>query len=221
MNKLISIIMPVKDGEKYLKEALQGIQKQCMNTEIIVVNDGSSDNTGQIAKDFGCIVIHKEKAEGPVKAKNDALKIANGDYIIFHDGDDIMNENVLSKMYEELERDTSISAVMAKVKDFISTDIPEEEKQKTIVKADAYYGLFTGAILIRKEVFDIIGLFNESVTAGEIIDWQGKMDNFGLKIKKLELVSTQRRLHVSNFGRTQQKTEFKDYAALLRARMKK
>ena len=66
MNKLISIIMPVKDGEKYLKEALQGIQKQNMNTEIILVNDGSSDNTEQIAKDFGCIVIHKEKSEGPV-----------------------------------------------------------------------------------------------------------------------------------------------------------
>ena len=102
--------MPVKDGEKYLKEALQGIQKQNMDTEIILVNDGSSDNTEQIAKDFGCIVIHKEKSEGPVKAKNDALKIAKGDYIMFHDGDDIMNDNVLSKMYEELERDTSISA---------------------------------------------------------------------------------------------------------------
>ena len=219
MNKKISIIMPVKDGEKYLKEALQGIQKQNMDTEIIVVNDGSSDNTEQIAKDFGCVVITKEKSEGPVKAKNDALKIAKGDYIMFHDGDDIMNDNVLLKMYEELERDTSIFAVMAKVKDFISPDIPEEEKQKTVVKADAYYGLFTGAILIRKEVFDIIGFFNESIKAGEIIDWQGKMDSFGLKIKKLDLISTQRRLHVSNFGKTQQKTEFKDYAALLRARI--
>lgn len=221
MSKLISVIVPVKDGEKYLKDALQGILKQNMNTEIIVVNDGSSDNTEQIAKDFGCIVISKEKSEGQVKAKNDALKIAKGDYIMFHDGDDIMNDNVLSKMYEELEEDNSIFAVMAKVKDFISPNIPEEEKQKTIVKQNAYYGLFTGAILIRKEVFDIIGFFNESVTAGEIIDWQGKMDNFGFKIKKLELVSTQRRLHVSNFGKTQQKTEFKDYAALLRARIKR
>ncbi len=220
MNKLISIIMPVKDGEKYLKEALQGIQKQNMNTEIIVINDGSSDNTEQIAKEFNCIVISKEKSEGPVKAKNDGLKIAKGDYIMFHDGDDIMNDNVLLKMYEELETNTSIYAVMAKVKDFISPDIPKEEKQKTLVKTEAYYGLFTGAILIKKEVFDKIGLFNESVTAGEIIDWQGKMDNFGLKIKKLELISTQRRLHVSNFGKTQQKTEFKDYAALLRARIK-
>ena len=212
--------MPVKDGEKYLKEALQGIQKQNMNTEIIVINDGSSDNTEQIAKEFNCIVINKGKSEGPVKAKNDGLKIAKGDYIMFHDGDDIMNDNVLLKMYEELETNTSIYAVMAKVKDFISPDVPKEEKQKTLVKTEAYYGLFTGAILIKKEVFDKIGLFNESVTAGEIIDWQGKMDNFGLKIKKLELISTQRRLHASNFGKTQQKTEFKDYAALLRARNK-
>ena len=124
-------------------------------------------------------------------------------------------------MYEELETNSSIFAVMAKVKDFISPDIPEEEKQKTIVKQNAYYGLFTGAILIRKEVFNKIGLFNESIQAGEIIEWKNKMDNFGLKIKKLELVSTQRRLHSSNFGKTKQKVEFKDYAALLRAKMKK
>lgn len=221
MNKLISIIMPVKNGEKYLKEALNNIKKQEMNLEIIVVNDGSTDKTEQIAKEYDCIVINKEKSEGPVKAKNDALKISKGEYILFHDHDDLMRENALKTLYNELENDLSISAIEAKVKDFISSDISSEEAKKTIIKPEAYFGLFTGAILIRKTVFDIIGLFNESVTAGEIIDWQGKMDKNNLKIKKIDFIATDRRIHSSNFGKTQQKTEFKDYAALLRARMKK
>lgn len=212
--------MPVKDGEKYLKEALQGIQKQNMDTEIILVNDGSSDNTEQIAKDFGCIVIHKEKSEGPVKAKNDALKIAKGEYIMFHDSDDIMNDGALFLLYNEISENYGIYAVEAKIKDFISPDMPENEKQKTKVKPEPYYGLFTGAILIRKSAFDKIGLFNESVKAGEIIDWQHRMDKHGLKIKKLDIISTNRRLHSNNFGKTSQKTEFKDYAALLRAKLK-
>ena len=138
---------------------------------------------------------------------------------MFHDHDDIMNNGVLEKMLAELNAASDISAVMCKVKDFISDDIPYEEKQKIKIKSEPYYGLFTGAVLIRKNVFDIIGNFDEKVTAGEILEWQTKMEKHNLKIKKLDLISTQRRLHTTNFGRTQQKTEFKDYAKSLRERL--
>ncbi len=219
MDKLISIIIPVKNGTNYLKEAIDGIKKQDMNVEIIVVDDGSTDNTFELAKSLGCNVIRNAKSEGPVKAKNKALTVSNGQYVMFHDHDDVMNSGSLKVMYDVLEADDTISAVMCKVKDFISPEIPDEEKQRTSVKPEPYYGLFTGAVLMRKEIFDTIGPFDESVTAGEIIDWQTKMDRNGLKIKKLDLVSTNRRIHSSNFGKTQQKTEFKDYATLLRAKL--
>lgn len=189
--------------------------------KIIVVDDGSTDKTSEIAKEYGCKIIKKEKSEGPVKAKNDALKLANGEYILFHDHDDVMRENALRTLYEEVANSPEYSAIEAKVQDFISPDVSQEEAQRTIIKTEPYYGLFTGAILIKKSVFAVIGDFNESVTAGEIIDWQGKMDKNNLKIKKIDFVSTDRRIHSTNFGKTQQKTEFKDYAALLRARLKK
>ena len=219
MQNLISIIIPVKNGSNYMEEAITEIKQQNMNTEIIVVDDGSTDNTSEIAKNYGCIVIKNTTSQGPVAAKNQALKIANGDYIMFHDHDDIMNNGVLKKMLAELNAVPDISAVMCKVKDFISDDLPSEEKQKIKIKSEPYYGLFTGAILIRKNVFDIIGDFDEQVTAGEILDWQTKMEKHNLKIKKLDLISTQRRLHTTNFGRTQQQTEFKDYAKSLRERL--
>lgn len=219
MQNLISIIIPVKNGSNYMEEAITEIKQQNMNTEIIVVDDGSTDNTSEIAKNYGCIVIKNTTSQGPVAAKNQALKIANGDYIMFHDHDDIMNNGVLEKMLAELNAASDISAVMCKVKDFISDDIPSEEKQKIKIKSEPYYGLFTGAVLIRKNVFDIIGNFDEQVTAGEILDWQTKMEKHNLKIKKLDLISTQRRLHTTNFGRTQQQTEFKDYAKSLRERL--
>lgn len=219
MQNLISIIIPVKNGSNYMEEAITEIKQQNMNTEIIVVDDGSTDNTSEIAKNYGCIVIKNTTSQGPVIAKNQALKIANGDFILFHDHDDIMNNGVLEKMLAELNAAPDISAVMCKVKDFISDDLPSEEKQKIKIKSEPYYGLFTGAVLIRKNVFDIIGNFDEQVTAGEILDWQTKMEKHNLKIKKLDLISTQRRLHTTNFGRTQQQTEFKDYAKSLRERL--
>ena len=98
--------------------------------------------------------------------------------------------------------------------------MPAEERAKTLIKPEPYFGLFTGAILIRKEVFDKIGVFNESVQAGEIIDWQSKMDLNNFKIKKIDFISTKRRIHSSNFGRTNQKTELKNYAAILREKLK-
>ena len=221
MNRLISIIMPVKNGANYMKQALDALFKQKANLEIIVVDDGSTDDTTKIAMAYACIVIRNEISQGPVKAKNTGLKIAKGDYIMFHDHDDIMKPDVLCGLYKELETNQDISAVMAKVSDFYSPDLSEEEKIRTMIKKEPYYGLFTGAVLMRKEIFDTIGLFDESVTAGEIIDWQTKMDKHNLKIKKLDLVSTNRRLHTSNFGKTQQNKEFKDYASLLRAKLRK
>lgn len=220
MNKLISIIMPCKNGSKYLEEALKAIQKQNMNVEVILIDDGSTDNTSEIAKSYGCKVIRNEASVGPVKGKNAALKIAMGDFIMFHDHDDVMQEGALKRLYDELECSPEYAAVEAKVKDFLSPELSEEEKQKTTCKPEPYWGLFTGAILMKKAVWDIFGGFSEEVTAGEIIDWQGKMDANGFKVKKIDFVSTNRRLHTTNFGKTQQKTEFKDYAALLRAKIR-
>ena len=216
---LISVIIPVKNGGKYLSQVLDAIVKQGLNVEIIVVDDGSEDNTVEIAKEYGCKIISHETSKGPVAAKNSALKVAKGKFILFHDSDDIMKEGALSKLYKEISSDDSIFAAEAKVQDFYSPDMPQDERARTQIKTEPYWGLFTGAILMRREVFEIIGLFNESLHAGEIIDWQSKMETNGLKIKKIDYVSTDRRIHSSNFGKTNKQAEFKDYAAILRAKL--
>lgn len=218
MNDLISVIIPVKNGGKYIKEAIDGIQKQEMNVEIIVVDDCSTDNTVEIAESYGCKIVKHETSKGQVAGKNSGLKVASGKYILFHDHDDIMQDGALKRLYDEFEPD--VMAVEAKVQDWYSPDLPEEERTKTPIKQEPYWGLFTGAILIKKDVFDKIGHFNELVHTGEIIEWQSKMDSNGFKIKKIDFVSTHRRVHATNFGKTHQKTEFKNYAAILRANLK-
>ena len=221
MNELISVIIPVKNGSKgkYINQAIEGILAQNMNVEIIVVDDCSTDNTIEIAESYGCKIVKHEVSKGQVAGKNSGLKAAEGKYVLFHDHDDIMREGSLKKLYDELVSDKSISAVEAKVQDWYSPDLSEEEKSKTPIKQEPYWGLFTGAILMKKDVFDKIGFFNEAVHTGEIIEWQSKMDSFGLKIKKLDFVSTDRRIHSSNFGKTNKNTEFKNYAAILRAKI--
>lgn len=219
MEKLISVIIPVKNGEKYLEAAIDGIKKQNMNVEIIVVDDASTDRTSAIAEHCGCTVLHHETCKGQVAGKNTGLEAASGEYIMFHDADDVMRDGAMCRLYEELEGDSSVSAVMAQVKDFVSPELSEEEAGKCVVRQEPFYGLFTGAVLMRKSIFDSIGKFDESLNTGEIIFLKSEMDKRGMQMKKLDFIATDRRVHNSNYGKTDRKKEFKDYASVLRARM--
>ena len=218
MNKLISVIIPVKNGTNYLREALESLLGQGMDLEILVVDDASDDGSGELAAEYGCTVIRHDVSRGQVVAKNEGIAAAGGSYILFMDHDDVMRPGALKVLYESLEASPETAAVMAKVQDFLSPEIGP--MPGVLVRKEAYHGLFTGAVLIRKSALDAIGPFNETLHTGDIIDWQTKMEAHHLPIRKIDLVATDRRIHRTNFGRTDSRTEFKDYASILRERLK-
>lgn len=100
---LISVIIPAYNGEKYLSRAVNSIlsQKYAEKIEIIIVDDGSKDNTLQIANEFAkhnpqVVVIHQEnKGEGG--ARNTGLENAHGKYLGFCDCDDWWEENFIDE----------------------------------------------------------------------------------------------------------------------------
>ncbi|MCE3038301.1 glycosyltransferase family 2 protein [Helicobacter anatolicus] len=103
-----SIIIPIYNVENYLKECLDSAVFQTFrDIEIICINDGSSDKSGEIAKEYAekdsrILLIHQEN-QGPSIARNNALKIAQGKYIIFLDSDDYIEKNLCEKLYEILQ----------------------------------------------------------------------------------------------------------------------
>lgn len=102
--ELISIIVPVYKVEKYLCECIDSILAQTYeNFELILVDDGSPDNSGKICdeyaeKDKRIKVIHKENGGLP-SARNAGLDVASGDYVSFIDSDDIIEVDYLEKLY--------------------------------------------------------------------------------------------------------------------------
>lgn len=216
MSRKVSVIMPVKNGSNYMEQAILSIKNQNVDTEIIVIDDGSCDNTFQIAKDLGCTVLQHEKSRGQVVAKNTGLKYATGDFIMFCDHDDILNDNAIITMLNEFEKDADIYVVNAKIQDFIS---PDAKNQNQTIKPAPYYGCLAGSMLIKRNVFDKIGLFDESVQAGEIIALMNKFKDFNITVKKIDFVSSNRRIHDSNYGKMYKKNEFKDYTNLLRTKL--
>ena len=217
MNKLISVTIPTCNGEKYLKECIASIQNQNMNTEILVVDDVSTDNTVAIAKSMGCRVIVNEVHKGQVIGKNTGIKASKGPYWLTIDQDDVMAEGALNKLYEAIDKNENSQIVMAKLKDFCSADTPQEEK---FCKKEPFYGILTGCTIFRKDIFNTIGYFREDIITGEVIDLTTRLKETDINIQKVDFISCYRRIHSANYGKTHQKDEYKDYFKVLRERIK-
>lgn len=113
----ISVIIPVYNGEKYLEQSVRSVcQQSYSNLEILIINDGSSDQSGLKAEqlkleDSRIKVLHKKINEGLGAARNSALDLATGDYILFLDADDWIDPNHVDDLYDLLRRTDSDVAV--------------------------------------------------------------------------------------------------------------
>lgn len=106
-NVLASVIIPIFNVEKYLRECLDSVLSQTYNNlEIILVDDGSSDNSGKIAdkyakKDSRITIIRKQN-EGVSKTKNLGIKIATGKFITFIDADDYIRDDFVENLVNDM-----------------------------------------------------------------------------------------------------------------------
>ena len=110
--KLVSVIIPAYNIEDYIGRCLDSIISQTYkNLEIIVVDDGSKDHTGEILdnyakKDRRIKVIHKENG-GVSSARNKGIEVAEGDYIGFIDGDDLIEPGMYKTLVDLLEEENA------------------------------------------------------------------------------------------------------------------
>ena len=127
----ISVIVPVHNSAKFLAECLTSIQRQTFqNIEIICVNDGSSDNSGQILKEYAKkdkrIKIKTTESYGVGNARNVGLDLASGPYIFFMDSDDVLHHKALSHLMQ-MARQTNADIVCAKYKQVANPSMKDEK----------------------------------------------------------------------------------------------
>ena len=102
-NTLLSIVVPVYNVERYIRKCLDSITRQNLeNIEIIMVNDGSTDNSLKICEEYACVYKNfftiSQANAGLSSARNTGIKAAKGKYILFLDSDDFLKEGVLSNI---------------------------------------------------------------------------------------------------------------------------
>lgn len=202
---LVSAIIPVYNGEQFLAEAIQNIQHQNYHPlEIIVVDDGSTDGTAEVAASFKDSIHYVYQSNsGPSAARNRGIKIAKGDIITFLDTDDLWSDNKLAVQVSYLASHPSVEIIQGLIQQMKLAQL--EAKQQAIF--EEYYPPYNfinlGSAIYRKSVFDKIGLFDETLSYGEDVDWFIRAWENGVSKVVLEQVTLFYRKHQENmtFGK--------------------
>lgn len=204
---LISVIIPVYNSEKYLEQALQSIHCANADTEIIIIDDGSNDNSVKIAQKYTDKIIPILHS-GPVHARNTGIKAANGDFILFLDSDDTMTHDGIDCLFNNID---NYDIAVANRKDFISPDCSKKYELHT-----SSGGVISGCAIFHRNVFDKIGLFDTDLLCGDGFEWLIRAKKANLKIKNISYTVCNRRLHDSNMGLTMADQEKSDYCKIIR-----
>jgi len=180
----VSVIIPVYNRENFLKESIQSVltQKFSGTLEIIVSDDGSIDKSLQIAESFGPAVRVLRKpnnclSQGASSARNRGIQAANQPFICFLDSDDFYLPGHLNRMVDLLESRQDICFAFSRMQDMREIDgIRHYSPWTRSVVTDrdvCYLGLTRprlvsmNTLILRRRVFQEIGLFNESYSNGE------------------------------------------------------
>ena len=196
----ISIIIPVYNAEKTLKKCLKGISECINNTsELILVDNNSTDKSFSICEDFKAsspnirTKLKKEFKKGPSSARNNGALSAEGEWLLFTDSDCVPTEDWLVDFLTHFN-DSDIGAVAGCIKPFPPSNMVQkiqslftlsENQYENIYKSsNIIEGLFPAANLaVKKDVFNLVGGFNETLLYGEDRDLCYKIYQAGYGIK--------------------------------------
>lgn len=202
-NPLVSVIIPVYNGSKYLSEAIDSVANQTYTPlEIIMVDDGSTDDSVRIAESFHKIKIIKQKNQGNASARNEGIKKSQGKFISFLDADDYWTRDKIKTQIEFLLGNTEFDCVVGKFKNFFQPGekIPQYINKMVFLNPKKGEMLCLGTLLAPITLFDRVGLFNRSLRIGVDLDWFFKAREIGIKIGKIPEILMFRRLHGSNIS---------------------
>jgi glycosyltransferase involved in cell wall biosynthesis len=200
---LVSCIVPVFNGAKYLAEALDSILKQTFRPlEIIVVDDGSTDTTLAVAACYGDRIryVRQDNAGAPT-ARNRGLSLARGEFVAFLDADDLWRREKLQRQIRRFESRPELELSVTYLQNFWVAELKNEETRfKGHRLSEPVPGYVTQTLLARRSAFHRVGLFNESLKVGDPTDWFLRAAEQGLATEMLSDVLVDRRMHESNMS---------------------
>jgi glycosyltransferase involved in cell wall biosynthesis len=205
VSEVVSVIIPAYNTATYLGEAIDSVRAQSYDrVEIIVVDDGSTDDTAAVAtRAGGAVRFLTQPHRGAPAARNHGVSASTGQYLAFLDADDLWEPEKLAAQLAAFAADPGLDIVFGHVVQFWSPELelPPEARSHPGVGVPMR-GDHPGTMLVTRAVFDEIGPFCEDDSVGDFVDWYARALDRGHNTRMLESVVMRRRLHRSNSGRS-------------------
>lgn len=211
----ISVVMPAHNAESYIGEAIRSVLSQTLAPrELIVVDDGSTDETRRIVQAYSNVTYVHQSNAGVAAALNAGRLHARGSHLAFISADDVWHADKLELQYREILKSPD-ALVFGHMQNFISPDVPEEAASKLVCPPDPMPAYSAGTLLTDIRTFSKVGGFSASFAVGEFIDWYGRATDLGITSIMLDQVLSSRRIHMHNHSKAV--LTKKSYAPVLKA----
>jgi glycosyltransferase involved in cell wall biosynthesis len=197
---LVSVIIPVYNGAKFIKEAIESIFKQNYDPmEIIVIDDGSTDDTSSIVQSFQDIRYIRQDNLGCAAARNNGITESTGELLAFLDADDYWADNKLNIQVRCLLKHPHIGYTLGKQRNFLEsgTDRPSWLRKELLL--EEHTG-FLPTLVIHRRIFDMVGLFNTNFRISSDVEWFSRLADASISRMVVPEVVLYRRIHGSNLG---------------------
>jgi glycosyltransferase involved in cell wall biosynthesis len=199
---LVTVMITVFNGAQYLAESIESVLAQTYSPiELIVLDDGSTDGSGGVARGFGSALRYaRQKNAGMSGARNSAVALASGAYFSFLDADDRFRPDKIAHQTAILAADPSVDVVFGRMTEFVSPDVDDQAAALLREPVHDLPWRTPNLMLVRREAFERVGLFSTDLRVGIGVDWYARAMECGLKEAVPPSIVLERRLHADNNG---------------------
>ncbi len=218
-HEAVSVVIPAFNAARYIGEAIESVlANDCAPLQVIVVDDGSTDETASVVKAFGAKVEYLYQPNGGISsALNYGLSRAQGEWLSFNAADDRWAQGRLERQLAAFAA-TASDLVFGHVQNYFSPELTEEVKRRYHCPPDPLPGYSLAAMLTKRTTFERVGGFDARYKLGEFVDWYARAREIGLTSVLLPEVMLWRRLHGSNLS-IRSANDRTDFARILKASM--
>jgi glycosyltransferase involved in cell wall biosynthesis len=220
MSPLISCVVPVYNGARFIAAALDSILDQTHRPiEVIVADDGSTDDTAEVVARYAGRVRHiTQQTVGPAATRNLGLSHARGDMIGFLDADDLWHPEKLERQAACFLARAELEACVTHVQLFWEAELEAEKLAlENHARAQPVPGYATTSLLARRAVFDRIGTFRPDLWFADATEWFIRAREHSIVMELLPDTLVYHRMHPHNLTRRRSEASGAEFTRVLKA----
>ena len=208
----VSVVMAVKNGERYLAQALDSIAAQTFTDyEVVIVDGGSTDASLRIAGSYAKVRTIQQQGTGFMGAWNEGIAVSRAPYIALLDSDDYWVADKLATQMDYVRAHPGTDCVIGHVRFFLEPGVTAPPRGfKPSLLEGSHVGYIPGTSLIRRDVFDRLGPFEERWTITSDLVWFARLREVGMQIGVLDRILLHKRVHGGNLTYTTPKPTYQN-----------